>query len=102
MKENEVKIFSVIVDAEGNDKWIADGVFVDKPKLKTEVKPEGVNARLIQEILNAAGLNKKGIVLWDLSVNIAGQQSVEINVGYYDDNCGRASGHRIKVIQVHG
>ena len=54
MKENEVKIFSVIVDAEGNDKWIADGVFVDKPKLKTEVKPEGVNAPLIQEILDAA------------------------------------------------
>ena len=48
MKDNEVKIFSVIVDAEGNDKWIADGVFVDKPKLKTEAKPEGVNAPLIQ------------------------------------------------------
>ena len=72
MKENEVKIFSVIVDAEGNDKWIADGVFVDKPKLKTEVKPEGVNAPLIQEILDAAGLSKKGVVLWDLGVNISG------------------------------
>jgi len=102
MKENEVKIFSVIVDAEGNDKWIADGVFVDKPKLKTEVKPEGVNARLIQEILNAAGLNKKGIVLWDLSVNISGPQSVEITVGYFDDNYGCTSGHRKKVISVHG
>ena len=31
MKENEVKIFSVIVDAEGNDKWIEDGVFVKSP-----------------------------------------------------------------------
>ena len=102
MKENEVKIYSVIVDAEGNDKWITDGVFVDKPKLKTEVKPESTNARLIQEILNAAGLNKKGIVLWDLNVNIVGQQSVEISVGYYDDNHGIASGHRMKVIQVHG
>ena len=98
MKENEVKIYSVIVDAEGNDKWIEKGVFVDKPKLKTEIKPESINARLIQEILNAAGLNKKGIVLWDLNVNIAGQQSVEISVGYYD----KASGHSMKVIQVHG
>ena len=102
MKDNEVKIFSVIVDAEGNDKWIADGVFVDKPKLKTEVKPEGVNAPLIQEILNAAGLNKKGIVLWDLGVNISGTQSVEITVGYFDDNYGCSSVHRKKVINVHG
>lgn len=102
MKENEVKIFSVVVDAEGNDKWIADGVFVDKPKLKTEVKPEGVNARLIQEILNAAGLNKKGIVLWDLSVETFGHQKVQINIGYFDDNLGIASGHLKKVIQVHG
>ena len=102
MKDNEVKIFSVIVDAEGNDKWIAEGVFVDKPKLKTEVKPEEVNARLIQEILNAAGLNKKGVVLWDLGVNISGPQSVEITVGYFDDNYGFTSGHRKKVINVHG
>ena len=102
MKENEVKIFSVIVDAEGNDKWIADGVFVDKPKLKTEVKPEGVNAPLIQEILDAAGLSKKGVVLWDLGVNISGTQSVEITVGYFDDNISVASGHRKKVINVHG
>ena len=102
MKENEVKIFSVIVDAEGNDKWIADGVFVDKPKLKTEVKPEGVNAPLIQEILDAACLSKKGVVLWDLGVNISGTQSVEITVGYFDDNYGCTSGHRKKVINVHG
>ena len=102
MKENEVKIFSVIVDAEGNDKCISDGVFVDKPKLKTEVKPEGVNAPLIQEILDAAGLSKKGVVLWDLGVNISGTQSVEITVGYFDDNYGCTSGHRKKVINVHG
>ena len=102
MKDNEVKIFSVIVDAKGNDKWIADGVFVDKPKLKTEVKPEGVNAPLIQEILDAAGLSKKGVVLWDLGVNISGPQSVEITVGYFDDNYGCTSGHRKKVINVHG
>jgi len=101
MKENEVKIFSVIVDAEGNDKWIEHGVFVDKPKLKTEVKPEDVNARLIQEILNAAGLNKKGIVLWDLSVDICHPKSLQINVGYFDDNLGSASGRRMKVIHVH-
>ena len=97
-----LRAFTVFVDAEGNDKWIADGVFVDKPKLKTDVKPEGVNASLIQEILNAAGLNKKGIVLWDLGVNISGTQSVEITVGYFDDNYGCTSGHRKKVINVHG
>ena len=94
--------FTVFVDAEGNDKWVSDGVFVDKPKLKTEVKPEDVNARLIQEILNAAGLNKKGIVLWDLRTFIVGPQSIEINVGYFDDNIGVSSGHRKKVITVHG
>jgi len=99
MKENEVKIFSVIVDAEGNDKWVSDGVFVDKPKLKSEVKSEGVNARLLQEILNATGLTKKGIVLWDLNVTVQGPQSVEITVGCYNDN----NGTRIqKLIQIYG
>ena len=99
MKENEVKIFSVIVDAEGNDKWISEGIFVDKPKLKTEVKPEGVNARLLQEILNVTGLTKKGVVLWDLNATIQSPQSVEITVGYYNDNNGTRSQ---KVIQIYG
>lgn len=83
MKENEVKIFSVIVDAEGNDKWIADGVFVDKPKLKTEVKPESVNARLIQEIIEAIGLNKEGITLNRAEINHVNSNSMTISVHYY-------------------
>jgi len=99
MKENEIKIFSVIVDAEGNDKWVSDGVFVDKPKLKTEVKLKGVNSRLLQEILNITGLTKEGIVLWDLDANIQGPQSVEITVGYYNDNNSTRSQ---KVIQIYG
>ena len=102
MKENEVKIFSVIVDAEGNDKWIAGGVFVDKPKLKTEVKPEDGNARLIQGILNAAGLNKKGIELRTLSVDTYSPQSVQITVHYFDLNCNRSRDYLTKVIHVHG
>jgi len=99
MKENEIKVFSVIVDAEGNDKWVSEGIFADKPKLKTEVKPEGVNVRLLQEILNATGLTKKGIVIWDLNATIQGPQSVEITVGYYNDNNGTRSQ---KVIQIYG
>jgi len=83
MKENEVKIFSVIVDAEGNDKWIADGVFVDKPKLKTEVKPEGVNVRLIQGIIEAIGLNKEGITLNRAEINHVNSNSMTISVHYY-------------------
>ena len=102
MKENEVKIFSVIVDAEGNDKWVAGGVFVDKPKLKTEVNPEDINARLIQVILNAAGLNKNGIELRTLSVDTYGLQSVQITVHYFDLNSTCARDYLTKVIRVYG
>lgn len=63
MKDNEVKIYSVIVDTEGNDKWIAEGVFVDKPKLKTEVKIEGINDRLLQNILECTGLTAPEVSL---------------------------------------
>ena len=61
--KNEVKIFSVIVDAEGNDKWISEGVFVDKPKLKTEVKIEGINDELLKCILDSTGLTKPEVSL---------------------------------------
>ena len=81
--KNEVKIFSVIVDAEGNDKWIADGVFVDKPKLKTEVKPQDVNARLIQGIIEAIGLTKEGITLKSVELNYETSNSMTISVAYY-------------------
>lgn len=83
MKDNEVKTFSVIVDAEGNDKWIADGVFVDKPKLKTEVKPEDVNARLIQGIIEAIGLNKEGITIHRAEISHTTPNSIAISVHYY-------------------
>ena len=83
MKENEVKIFSVIVDAEGTDKWLADGVFVDKPKLKTEVQPKGVNEHLVNSIIEAIGLNKEGVILNRAEVNHVNSNSMTISVHYY-------------------
>ena len=83
MKENEVKIFSVIVDAEGNDKWISDGVFVDKPKLKTEVQPKGVNDHLIKSIIGAIGLNKEGITINRTELKHVNSNSITILVHYY-------------------
>jgi len=83
MKENEVKIFSVIVDAEGNDKWIADGVFVKKPKLKAEVKPEGVNEHLVSLIIEAIGLNEEGVILHSTELNHGNSNSMIISVHYY-------------------
>jgi len=99
MKDNEVKIFSVIVDAEGNDKWIADGVFVDKPKLKTEVKPEKVNSRVLEEILNCTGLTKEGILIVELQCNILSPSITEAVVRYYDTVT--SAGTRTKTIQIY-
>lgn len=83
MKDNEVKIFSVIVDAEGNDKWIAEGVFVDKPKLKTEFLPKGVNEYLIESIIEAVGFNKEGVTLNHAEINHVNSNSMTISVHYY-------------------
>ena len=83
MKDNEVKIFSVIVDAEGNDKWIADCVFVDKPKLKTEVKPKGENEHLVNSIIEAIGLNKEGVTLHSTELSRVNSNSMTVMVKYY-------------------
>jgi len=83
MKDNEVKIYSVIVDAEGNDKWIEDGVFVKKPKLKTEVKPKGVNEHLVNSIIEAIGLNKEGVILHSTELSRVNSNSITILVKYY-------------------
>ena len=99
MKENELKIFSVTVDAEGNDKWSADGIFVDKPKLKTEVKPEGVNARPLEGILNCTGLTKEGILIVDLQCNTISHSVTEVLVRYYDTRTD--NGTSTKTIQIY-
>ena len=97
MKENEVKIFSVIVDAEGNDKWIADGVFVEKPKLKTEVKPKGVNELLINSIIEAIGLNKEGVTLHSTDLSRVNSNSMTISVHYYP----RLASYEMRTKTIH-
>lgn len=99
MKDNEVKIYSVIVDAEGNDKWSEDGVFVDKPKLKTEVKLENVNSRPLKGILDCTGLTKEGILIVDLQCNIISHSVTEVLVRYYDTRTD--NGTSTKTIQIY-
>jgi len=86
MKENEIKIFSVIVDAEGNDKWVSNGVFVDKPKLKQEKQKEpvkGVNDRLLKSIMDATGLTKEGVLIHRTEINPLNSHGIEILIHYY-------------------
>lgn len=81
MKDNEVKIFSVIVDAEGNDKWIADGVFVDKPKLKAETALVIPRRYCLDQIEDMIGLNKENTVIryFDTKVLSHGQQTMMVD-----------------------
>ena len=81
MKDNEVKIFSVIVDAEGNDKWIAEGVFVDKPKLKTDVALAVPRRYCLDQIEDMIGLNKANTVIryFDTKALSHGQQTMMVD-----------------------
>ena len=81
MKENEVKIFSVIVDAEGNDKWIIGGVFVDKPKLKTDVALSVPKRYCLDQIEDMIGLNKVNTVIryFETKALSHGQQTMMVD-----------------------
>jgi len=100
MKENEVKVFSVIVDAEGNDKWISDGVFVDKPKLKTVVAPNAGNDRFISAVVKAIGLENNGVTIHRTEFNRVAPEVIEILIHYYP--CLQSYEMRKKSIMIYG
>ena len=89
MKDNEVKIYSVIVDAEGNDKWIADGVFVDKPKLKTETALVIPRRYCLDQIEDMIGLNKDNVLISYIETKVHNQSQESIMVIYFEGNIKR-------------
>lgn len=79
--KNEVEIYSVIVDVEGNDKWIIGGVFVDKPKLKTEVALAVPKRYCLDQIEDMIGLNKANTVIryFETKALSHGQQTMMVD-----------------------
>ena len=89
MKDNEVKIYSVIVDTEGNDKWIAEGVFVDKPKLKTEVTLTKPKRYCLDQIEDMIGLNKVNTVIRYFETKALSQGQQTMMVDYFEGEVRR-------------
>jgi hypothetical protein len=54
-------VYTVIVDEEGNDKWLKDGIFCDKPKINS--KNKNLLEIIGEEVIKTAGLDKTDKVL---------------------------------------
>lgn len=84
-----LRAFTVFVDAEGNDKWIADGVFVDKPKLKTEVALAIPRRYCLDQIEDIIGLNKDNVLISYIESKVHSQSQESIMVIYFEGNIKR-------------
>lgn len=73
-------IYTVIVDEEGNDKWLKDGVFCDKPKINSKVK--SLIEIIGEEVVRTAGLEKTDKVL--KLVTAPDYHGKTMTIGYVD------------------